>query len=487
MSDEISSVVKMEMDGVVMAVKGTVKTAAFIVQLLKSLAEHMKDARINRAGESRFADIQALSEGEPPVIMIPDKYEKEWKQYCKKNKLHYHTLADLNASDGKFPVCVPRQELAMVNAFVKECLQKSVSESEKAMSDLDDKIHEKKEQLLNASPEVRKDINRDIEHLQQAKDEVKKVLDQESADLEKEDYSMSFTDYLASGKGTTVEKDPRGVVAGMAEGGQSVPVFTAKDIFEPIRSGAMVPESRVNFIVPETGAMVTRTFHQDENGLYYSKYTFQDGDGNAVTGEKGKPVVFSDQYVTRDEWFNGSAENANFKELLTKTGILEGTECEYYATEEGLKEALNRYQAYSEQFQNLHNREEDPSFSSADVEEEIKYAASQNRKGEASAENAAHEITFDVPPDQIYQKDGRITVLIDENRRLDFPDITMLNADEKMISFSVKANDKVFLEDRSLEKPISLISAKEGFDMFKNDGKDTSMAESEGVSSGMGR
>ena len=466
MSDEISTVIKAEMDGVVMAVKATVKAGAFIAQLIKALSEHMKDSRINRAGESRFADIQALSEGEPPVVMIPDKFEKRWKEYCKKNKLHYHTLADLNGSDGKFPVYIPRQELSAVQAFLKECLQETVSESEKTMSELDEKIGERREKLLNASPEERKDLNREIEHLEQAKEEVKKVLDQDRSDLEKEDLSMTFSDYLATGKGTTVEKDPRGVIEGMAEGGQSVPIFTAKDVFEPIRSGALVPDSKVNFIIPETGSMVPRTSHQDEQGLWYSQYSFLDKDQNSITDEKGEPIVFSDQFVTKDEWFNGNAENANFKDLLSKTGILEGTKCEYYATEESVKEALNRYQAYTERFQNVGRKEEQPSFSNADVQKEVEYAAAQKKKGDASAVDGAYDYTFDVAPDKVYQKDGKVTVLLDENRMLHFSDITMLNADESGVKFSIKSTDEIFIEDRNLDKPLKLISAKEGLDMF---------------------
>ena len=483
MSDEISSVVKMEMDGVTMAIKGTVKTAAFLVQLLKALAEHMRDARINRAGESRFADIQTLSEGDPPVIMIPEGSGKDFAAFCKKNKLHYHKLADLNASDHKVPFVIPRQELAMVDSFIKGALKENISKTEKTMSNLDNQIREKKEQLINATPEERKTLNRDIEHLQQAKDEVKKILDQNRENLDKENYTMTFTDYLATGQGTTVEKDPRGVVNGMAEGGQSVPIFTAKDIFEPIRSGALVPDSKVNFIVPETGAMVTRTFHQDENGLYYSKYTFQDKNGDALTGEKGKPIVFSDKDVTRDEWFNGSVENANFKDLLTKTGILEGTKCEYYSTQESLKEALNRYQAYNEQFQNIKNKdhkEQEPSFSSADVKEEVEYAASQNRKGEASAENAAHQLIFEVPADRIYEKDGKVTVMIGEESLLHFSNISMVRSDENGTTFTVGANDEVIFEDRSMDIPIpSFISAKEGLEKFTETGRASEKPEME--------
>ena len=482
MADEISSVIKMEMDGVTMVVKASVKAAAFVVQLLKALAKHMTDARINRPGESRFADISKISEGEPVVVNVPQESLKDFKLLAMKHKLHFHLLPDLNSSDRMTPVYIPRQELGIVNSFIKESLENRKSESEKTMVELDSKINERKEQLINSSPQGRRKLNVEIDHLQQAKEEIKKIIDQDKTELGKDDHSMSFTDYLATGKGTTVEKDPDGVVESMAEGGKSVQIFKAKELFEPIRSEQMVPDGgKVSFIVPETGAMVTRSFYKDEDtGTWYSRFIFKDKDGNVN--------VFSDKDVTKDDWFNGRLKNANISDLFTKTGILEGTMCEYYDTEDSLKAALNRYQAYAEKFSKMHKdkegaeeegqnsenqkdekKEEDVSFSSADAEEEIKKAASQKKKGDASADSAADKVIFEVPSDRIYIKDGYVNLIVDDNQTIQVKNIDLVSKDDVKTVFSVKSKDKLRLAN-NLDNSFKYMSPKDGLDLFNNVG-----------------
>ena len=470
MAEEIATVVQMEMDGVKIAMKASIKAAAYLIQLLKALGTHMKDARINRAGESRFADIHAISDGEPQVLMIPNEKEKEFKKFAKKNGLHYHSLADLNAMDGKKPFYIPRQEVSAWNAFLKSALQERVSESEKMMNEYDNKIANKREELLNASPVERQKLNREISNLSQAKEELQSVLNDERKDLEKEDISISFKDYLATGKGTTCEENPADVVDSLGEGGKSVPIFTAKEIFEPIRSSALVPQSKVSFVVPETGVYVTREFKQDDNGLYYSVYRFRDKDN-----PDGEPVEFSDQNVSKEEWFNGNAEKANFKDLLSRTGILENTKCEFYDDKESLTARLKRFNEYSYHAKN--DKTNKQSFSNADVKREVEYAASQNKKGEASAENKAYEVIYAVPAGQIYEKDGKISVFIDDERKLSFTDISLKELKDGIFTFSVKANDKVILEERDTNRQIDTISARAGLELFKEGGKSSSQEQ----------
>lgn len=473
MADEISTVLKAEMDGVVIVVKASVKAAQHVIQLLKALGTHMHESHLLYGGSLSFKNLNEVSETTPPVMMIPDELKNEWKSFCKKNGVRYHMLADLNAADGKFPVCIASQDVSKVEAYLKDFYQNNISESEKIMKDYDLQINEFKEQLVSATPEERKDYNLKIEHLEQAKDEVKSIFERDTEELSKNDHTMTFQGYLATGKNTTVEKDPKGVVDDLSKGGQSVPVFEAKDIFKPIRSEALVPDSKINFIIPDTGAMVTRTFHKDDNGLYYSKYFFHDKNQNQILdSENNEPIVFSDQYVTTDEWFNNEVNNSNFKDLLDQTGILEGTKCEYYDNQEALEKALNRYSVYYENI-NHKNNSQDQSFSNADVEEEVKYASTQSKKSAASAANGAESYSFTVPADKVFQKDGKVTVVLNDNNMLSFDDITLNKVDSNNVSFSIKSTDKVLFEDKNNIDLSRSINSKEAFSIFNKDKSDS--------------
>ena len=469
MADEISTVIKAEMDGVTIAIKASVKAAQYMVQLLKALSEHMHEYHLAHGGSLSFKNLNEISETTPPVMMIPDELQNDWKNFCKKNGIRYHMLADLDASDGKFPVSVASQDVPKVEAFLKDYYQKSVSESEKVMNNLDSQINEKREMLLSASPEDRRQLILDIDHLEEAKNEVKHILDMGRDDLSKTDHTMTYQDYLTTGKNTTVEKDPRGVVGDLSKGGQSVPVFEAKEIFKPIRSESLVPDSKVHFIIPETGAMVTRTFHKDDNGLYYSKYYFQDKNHNQILDSENKePIVFSDQYVTTDEWFNELVENANFKDLLNQTGILENTKCEYYDNQEALEMALNRYSVYYENLNKMQNSQEQ-SFSSAEAEKEINYASAQQKKSDASAVNGARSYSFEVAADRVYQKDGQITIILSDDSMMHFKDIELESVDSDKVSFLVKPTEQIIFEGSNSSDTDKIINGNEAFAIFNRD------------------
>ena len=469
MSDEVGMVVKCEMDGVTYAIKASVKVAQFIANLLKSVMGYAKQKKLELPGEHKLKDIIKLSEGDIATFHIPEGYVSEMASRLKSAGVPFSMLADLNKSDGKAPIAVPSQFSSVTSSICKDILSMAMSESDKVLQDTDKKINENREKLLHASPSDRSKLNREIEHLQKSKEEVEKLLSGFQKDFNKDDLSMSFSDYLASGRGTTAEKDPSGVLKSMEKGGESVQYFDAKDVFEPIRSTALVPDSKVSFIIPETGSVVTRKFEVDDNGIVYSLYSFKDKFNRDILDDNGKPVVFSDRDVTTEEWMNGSVKNANVKEMYDLTGISEGTVCEYYSTELAAKAAIERLTSYQEDFHKLAKKKEsirDDSFSSDEVANEVRQAASDDIRGRVNAELIKDRSVFEVSSDHVYNQYGFVVINDDSLGSFYFRKVDLESVDDSITKFSVSSDYPVMLRDKD-DKEI-VMSAKDAMSMINS-------------------
>lgn len=401
MADEIAQVCQLEIEGAKIVLKGSVKVIAWLAQALKALMEKGATKITEHKGEKSMKDIWKLSKDAPPqVIVIDDADLKNVLSAAEKAGLRWCPVPDLNANDGKTPICIPPQDAGLFSAIVQRYLTDDITESQKILNSYNADIAELKEKLLHASPEKRNEIRSKIENIEQARDELSAILDDKKNSLEK-GCTLSFQDYLSSGAGTEFEKDPEKAMAEYEKGVDIAPSFSAVECMQPIRNKALMPDSKIRFYVPEIGVSITREF-KIEDGVVYSNYSFKT--------EKGEMFEFTDKGKTKEEW-----NSAILPEMLDKAGILEDTKCRVFDSKE-------RLEAYSKYFNNvLLNSEVKLTeegklvFSSAEVENEIRTSVNDMLKSMASAKVDENQVELVIPPEKLVAKRGKINVIVNEN------------------------------------------------------------------------
>lgn len=457
MADEITQACQIEIEGIKMAVAGSVKTVKFLAEAFKAIITSMKDFRQHISGAKSIKSIYDISEGPPVVLNVDRECLEKVIEMAKKNKCHFYELRDLNPDDNKSPILIPSQEAAVWEAILKQCLKQEVEKEEGEVQQYDDKIAEKKEALLTASPEERKLLQVDLDGLESAKSEVEKKMDLHKEDLSKEHLTMSFTEYLLSGKGTEFEKDPDKAVSEMEKGVPLTKGFPADECFQPLRDPGSAPEGGFTFYIPESGATVTRQFVKDEDtGLMYSNYTFKNKDGVINN-------TFSDKNVTKENWN---------KEVLPKfyemTGILSESNCIPFHNQNHLKKYLelhNKIKPKSEENYEKAKLEDKGNFSSPDVEQEVQKAMGDDLKGTASAEREKF-LSVTVPAEAVTQKEGYLNIKLDDNQVLRFPNAEKGIAENGKISFKFDKTKLATLEDTMSGKK-NLVDAKSISDVLE--------------------
>jgi hypothetical protein len=475
--DEISTFIKYEFDGLVLLVKAPFQFAAMIGRAINAIinfseerasrkayrteskerlqnAKNKQEARKNYEkilkdgnsdGEVSFKNIGLMSEGTPQVLQIPEQFKNEIFAELKEKGIPYSQMIDFTPEDMNQPVAVTFQAAQAATTIINKYKDKYKYELDSEAVQCTKQIAELKERkntlyIEMGSPEPGTSeykawedrcvpIDIEVENLSQRHDEIVSFnkFNDSGATV------MSFEEYIKSGNASfrdNPEKDAHEAAMGIPQGKP----FQAQEILQPIRSKVSIPTSCLSFYLPEHGAIITRQFECDKNGVWFSTYSLKTQDGEIYS--------VSDKGITKDEWNN----NPRFlKELLGKAGILANTECKIFISEEQLQAYLKQ----QNEAENASPREEEivrrkiangqPVFSS-----EAARAAVQDYISEASKiRNMAYQdkdsVVMEVDVRQVLDRgDGLLTIFLNESESINVMDVKVLERDELTGRFKIE-------------------------------------------------
>ena len=402
MADEIAQVCQLEIEGLTLVIKGSVKVAAWIAQVIKSMLASGFERVLEQRGQKHdMKDIWKLSkDGPPQVIKVDEKDLDAVLEAAKKAGLRWTRIIDFDGTDGRVPVCMPPQDAGLFSAIVNSYVQKDITESQKILNEYNEEISELKERLLHVEAGERNPIRVRIENMEQAHDELVDVLEGKKTTIESGGI-LSFQDYLATAAGTEFEKDPEKAMAEYAKGVELGPSIMAKDCLQPIRSKVLVPDSEMRFYVPDSGVSIVRKFETDENELVFSNYSFK--------SESGEVYEFSDKGTTKAAW-----NTQILPDILDKAGILGDTPCRLFESEEKMQVYEKYHNNVSIPSEEKAVGEQELGFSSAEAEENIQFAMIEKVKGMASAKVDENEVHIPVHAGQMFQQDGKVSIQSDD-------------------------------------------------------------------------
>lgn len=436
MADEIAQVCELEIRGIIMAVKAPVELAQLLYRMTLALMrlgdrhtekkekkkekkEEKKEKKetkaLNEPGEKSIEEIFKLSQNEPPQVMNIRKEDmEEILRLAEKDGLHWASTVDFIPGDGLTPIIIPAQEAAVWGALYETVTSRRMAEDKNTVQEYDRQLAEEKEKLRNAKPEDKAAIETRIENLSQAKAEVEKWVAYGEDVVTNKNAALSFVDYLRQAKGTEFEINPERAIAEYEKGVEVGRKMPAKECFSPIRDKSYMPDTQLTFYFPDHGAIVTRKFEVDqETGLVYSEY--------ALKNESGEIHQFSDHNMTKDQW------NSNvLPEMLDQAGMIEGTECRLFDSQEKLQAYMDYHGKVRPQSEiNVENaiKEGKEVFRSAEVKNEIETAVSEKMKGFASAKIESDRMKISVDPEHLSIHEGKLRLRLNENEDLYFANI----------------------------------------------------------------
>lgn len=402
MADEIAQVCQLEVEGIKMVLKGSVKVIAWLAQAIKAMLQGASEQMLERRGQKQ--DMKAIwklcKDGPPQVIMVDEKNLETILDAAKKAGLRWTIPPDFNSTDGMVPLCCPPQDMALFSAIVQSSLQKEISKSQKIINDYNNEIAELREKLVDEeglSIGQKNAINAKIENLEQARNEVTGILEGKKV-MAGNGGIMSFQDYLATSAGTEFEKDPEKAMAEYAKGVDFGPSLAAKECLQPVRSRALMPDSEIRFYVPEMGVDITRRF-EVEDTIVYSTYSFK--------SESGEMHEFSDKGITKDEW-----NKRILPSLLDKAGILEDTPCRAFDSEEKLRTFEKYHNNIPLKSEETRTENNSLGFSTAEAKQNIQFALEDKMKGMSSAKVDENKIYIQLETEQLLQRDGKVSAQI---------------------------------------------------------------------------
>jgi len=324
MADEIAQVVELECKGAYYLIKGTKETIGYIAEFIKHLYDWGHNAWMHRAGSIDWATLQKVSETNPPVLEFPkEMFEKTvldgkemitpFEQYCKKHKLQYCMMPDLNPNDDYVPVAIKSQDMALHQEQIKSFMNLRIAKEEKKDVEYKSLIEMAKEKVESAKNDAERELaQKELDALMEAKAQNMELLEESRQKLER-DNIVEFTEYLKQGQGTILSKD-------MDEGFEQmktyslVKEFMPSECMTPIRDVDLVPDSKEIYYsqVAEDDTVYTikRDFEVDDKGIVYSMYHVTSGD-NAE-----KEIVFSDKGFTSETW------SEQLPSLLKESGMV---------------------------------------------------------------------------------------------------------------------------------------------------------------------
>lgn len=420
MADEIAEVVKVELEGIEMVVKGSVAAVTGLLKGITAIYRFEKESKdkkdekkLNEAGEKSMAEIMKISkDGPAQVIMVSEKNYQDIMEDAEKKGFRICRLIDFDSTDGKIPIAVPYQDAAMFSVFSNSFLEKEIRETEETINNYDKSIAKQYEKVNQASPEEKDAEEAKLKDLQQAREEAKQHL--EKSQEFHDNPAMSFQDYLMTGKGTEFEKDPDKAVTEYEQGVEIGREFSIKECLQPVRDPSQAPDSMMRFYLPESGTVVRRSFQTDQDtGLLYSTYSLKT--------DQGEMFEFSDRGVAKADW-----DEKVLPEILDKAEVIESTKCRIFNSEEAMETYIskhNQIQPLSEKNVEEKLKDGQEVFHQADAGREIEAAVIENRKKLASADKNQNSVILQFPADRIMQKDGKLQVQISDSEMLQIPGI----------------------------------------------------------------
>ena len=483
MADEIAQVCEMEIEGVKIAIKGSVEVAQMLARMLRAIIKHHKDSRekssekkLNEPGEKIPSQIMKMSEGPAEILQVSDRDLQELVRLGEKNGLHFSYTIDFDANDKRTPIYIPAQEMALWGMLLKTVHMQHEAEDQDMIASYGKQLSEEKEKLLNASPEEKDAIQTKIKNLTQAKTEAEEWINEENEYVNSEHPSITLMDYLKQAKGTEFEMNPEKAVAEMDQGVELGGKLSAKECFQPIRAKCMIPDTKYFFYYPDTGSVVTRQFHVDEDtGLVYSNY--------ALKTKEGEIYQYSDKGMTKDMWNEQKLPN-----LLDKAGMIEGTQCRMFDTQEKLKDYITKHNNVKSQAEiDIENkiRAGEPVFQSAETEREIVNAVNEKHKGIASAKVDENIVTISMDPNTMFRQGGKLSIRLEDGQTLLIGSMTNERIENGKATFDIKRDDPVVLVEKNAtqaeqfhqingEKCLDIINkasaAAQGMDIAKKQG-----------------
>lgn len=465
--DEIAQVCTLEIEGVKFVFNASVQAASWVMQALTALyglhsqasekrsekCEKRAEEKLEAPGEMKRSDLLKLSAkqgGLPQILKISDETYNRVIELFVKNGIRWAPMVDFDPFDKKKPVEVCPQDLPLATVIINDMTKKKTIEDESVCGKYGQQIAEIKEKLLGAGPDERKELETVLEDYMRARNEKMHIIDSQKESLEKGP-AISFNEYLEQSKGTAFEADPIQAMKDLDEKGIEIaPAYAAKECLQPVRDPELMPESEMQFILPESGIAITRDFEVDKDtGLVFSNYSFKT--------DSGEMYEYSDHNTTAKAW-NDSILPA----LMDKAKITENMQCRVFAQQEYFEAYLKIYDSPNGE-RKAEASEETPVFHDADVKREAEHAVSEELK--ASAPLEVNTVSFEVPEDALYMEYGKIKYK-DGDTEYEFSGVRPGDVKDGTISFSISKDAKVKVvqrnanEDSSQEKIISAREAK---------------------------
>lgn len=429
MSDEITQAINMEVQGVQMAFKvakygleGSIKLARLLASIIKFGGGKFAEKVENRKGERKVSSLMKMIQDNhdtPLLYDIPEDMVNELKEFANANKLHYACTLDFNPNDGLKPIMVPSSESELWSKFIEKCAQHKQEERDTLINTYKGQLKEVKEERKGLDKKLEggliskesyeqssKDLDLQIDHLEQAINDAKSKLNYSS-----EGYSLN--DYLMKAKDTDFENNPElGQV--LQDNGVDYSIGEAKNIFMPVRNKMLVPEGNWCMYLPDQGVTVERNYVIDEKtNLVSSVYTFKDKNGQEHT--------YSDLGHTNESW------KAIQAELFDKAGILEGSTVKVFTS----SHELDSYKKITEKLMNADLQKETldamaeamKDGMTTDVISDMYGVAAELKKNQNSRSigKDAFSVTFDSK--NITQQDGKIIVDLGNDNKFAFSNI----------------------------------------------------------------
>lgn len=440
--DEIMQAAQIEVEGVKIFLKGSMQVISWLAKAISALLRVAKDKIDHRGGERNLKQIIKLSEPDiPQTIQVDEKYQKEFFELVKEKGLQYCKVVDFDLTDGKIPIMVPGNQMPAYATLLDAFMKRKISEEEAALNKVQSDIDELKEKLISADNKDIPLLETSLENKTQAKDELMIIHEESLRNYEEKNYAVPLESYLSSAKGTEFELDPDKAIAEYNQGVPMVRSQSVKDCMQPIRSPFLIPTSKTQYYVPESGVTIERTFHE-EDGVAYSKYLLKT--------EQGEVHEFSDKGITKEKW-----NSEILPKIFDVAGIVEGIKCKIFETVEQVK-------AYFKHFGKTTPISETKQavFTNAEVITEAELAIEDALRGMASAKVNENKIEFCVPQEKVFSQEGKLIYAPDGINGVHylFGKIEPGEVKDGMITFSTAKNEPVVV--REMNNPEKNISAE---------------------------
>lgn len=289
MADEISELMKIEMEGTVYLVKGGIESVKMLARFLKWSYEHaLKSSLKNErtmVGIDKLSKLQTDGKGQSVVMNVPKEYFNELITAAQEKGLHFASLIDFDKTDGVIPLYIPAGEVPIYTALNAIVQQKTLDAQNKDITDTEKELADAKKQF-DAAPEdsaEKEEAARKIALLNEKLEEQNKNAADIKANMQNS--TMSLEEYLTEAKRSEFAKDPEKAFAELEKGVEISKDFTADVAFKTIRDPKNIPNGGKSFIVPaKGGSTIKRVFSTDPvTNTCSSNFEVKAKDGTILT------------------------------------------------------------------------------------------------------------------------------------------------------------------------------------------------------------